>query len=70
LHEAAFDLIEENASDLAGIIIEPVLGVGAFLAGKEFLQKLRDVTKKLGIQLIFDEVKTGFRMALGGAQEY
>jgi glutamate-1-semialdehyde 2,1-aminomutase len=68
--DAAFDLIEENASDLAGVMIEPILGIGAFPMGKEFLQKLRDVTKKHGIQLMFDEVKTGFRMALGGAQEY
>lgn len=70
LDDAAFDLIEENADELAGVIIEPVLGVGAFPVGKEFLEKLREVTKKHGIQLIFDEVKTGFRMALGGAQEY
>jgi len=68
--DAAFDLIEENASELAGVMIEPVLGVGGFPVGKEFLQKLRDVTKKHGIQLMFDEVKTGFRLALGGAQEY
>jgi len=70
LDEAAFDLIEENASELAGVMIEPVLGVGAFPVGKEFLQKLREVTQRHGIQLMFDEVKTGFRMALGGAQEY
>jgi glutamate-1-semialdehyde 2,1-aminomutase len=68
--DAAFDLIEENASDLAGIMIEPILGIGAFPVGKEYLQKLREITEKHGIQLMFDEVKTGFRMALGGAQEY
>jgi glutamate-1-semialdehyde 2,1-aminomutase len=37
---------------------------------KEFLQELRDVTKRVGVPLMFDEVITGFRMALGGAQEY
>ena len=70
LDEAAFDLIEENASELAGVMIEPVIGVGALPVGKEFLQKLREVTQRHGIPLMFDEVKTGFRMALGGAQEY
>jgi glutamate-1-semialdehyde 2,1-aminomutase len=68
--DAAFDLIEEHASELAGIMIEPILGIGAFPFGKEFLQKLREVTEKHDILLMFDEVKTGFRMALGGAQEY
>ena len=70
LDEAAFDIIEENASELAGVMIEPVIGVGALPVGKEFLQKLREVTQRHGIPLMFDEVKTGFRMALGGAQEY
>lgn len=70
LEEAAFDLIEENASELAGVMIEPVIGIGALPVGKEFLQKLRNVTQRLGIPLMFDEVKTGFRLALGGAQEY
>ena len=70
LHEAAFDLIEENADVLAGVMIEPVMGNGAFPVGKEYLQRLRDLTQRLGIPLMFDEVKTGFRLALGGAQEY
>lgn len=69
-HEAAFDLIEENAEVLAGVMIEPVMGNGAFPVGKEYLQRLRDLTQRLGIPLMFDEVKTGFRLALGGAQEY
>lgn len=70
LDEAAFDLIAENASDLAGVMIEPVMGVGALPVGKDFLQRLRDVTLRHGVPLMFDEVKTGFRLALGGAQEY
>jgi len=39
-------------------------------ADKEYLQMLRDETSKLGALLIFDEVITGFRLALGGAQEF
>jgi len=68
--EAAFDLIEEHASELAGVMIEPVVGTGALPVNKAFLQILREVTQKHGILLMYDEVKTGFRLALGGAQEY
>lgn len=69
-NESAFDLIEEHASELAGVMIEPVFGGGTIPATKEFLQKLREVTKRAGILLLFDEVITGFRLALGGAQEF
>jgi glutamate-1-semialdehyde 2,1-aminomutase len=68
--EAAFDLIEESTPDLAGVMIEPVMGVGALPVGKDYLQRLRDVTRRHGVPLMFDEVKTGFRLALGGAQQY
>lgn len=68
--ETAFDLIEKNADDLAGVMIEPVLGSWMIPAGREFLVELREVTMRLGIPLMFDEVITGFRMALGGGQEY
>lgn len=68
--ESAFDLIEEHASELAGVMIEPVVGTGAIPMTKSFLQGLREVTQKHGILLMFDEVKTGFRLALGGAQEF
>jgi glutamate-1-semialdehyde 2,1-aminomutase len=55
---------------LAGIILEPVVGEGGFTpATKEYLQMLRTGTKKLGALLIFDEVISCFRVALGGAQE-
>lgn len=68
--EAALDLIEQHASELAGIMIEPVVGTGAIPLSKAFLQGLREVTQRHGILLMFDEVKTGFRLALGGAQEF
>ena len=68
--EAAFGLIEEHASDLAGVMIEPVNGVGTLPTDPAFLQGLSEVTKRTGVPLMFDEVVTGFRFALGGAQEY
>ncbi len=68
--EEAFRLIEENADDLAVVMLEPVLGVGGALPfDQEYLKKLRDVTKKCGVLLLFDEIITGFRLALGGGQE-
>jgi glutamate-1-semialdehyde 2,1-aminomutase len=63
-------IIDKNRKDLAGIILEPVVGEGGFTpATKEYLQMLRTETKKLGGLLIFDEVISCFRVALGGAQE-
>jgi glutamate-1-semialdehyde 2,1-aminomutase len=56
--------------DIACVIVEPVAGnMGVVVPESAFLQKLRDLTEELGIVLIFDEVITGFRLALGGAQE-
>ncbi|MGZ3569374.1 MAG: aspartate aminotransferase family protein [Thermodesulfobacteriota bacterium] len=67
---SSLEVIHENEEDLAGIILEPVIGEGGFTpAKKEYLQMLRSETKKLGTLLIFDEVISGFRVALGGAQE-
>jgi glutamate-1-semialdehyde 2,1-aminomutase len=68
-NENAFNLIEENADELAGVIIEPVIGEGTHPLEKSFLEGLREVTKSNDVILIFDEVITGFRLALGGAQE-
>jgi glutamate-1-semialdehyde 2,1-aminomutase len=70
-HPAAFDKIRRHADRLAGVIIEPVQGAaGSIPADKEFLAKLRAVTREIGALLIFDEVITGFRLAPGGAQEF
>ncbi len=61
---------EEHGSDIACIIVEPVAGnMGLVAADKEFLQALRDITKKYNSILIFDEVISGFRIAYGGASE-
>jgi glutamate-1-semialdehyde 2,1-aminomutase len=68
---AAIDrYVNANASKIAAIITEPVmLNTGGILPKKGYLQHLRQVAKAHGIVLIFDEVITGFRVALGGAQE-
>jgi len=63
-------MIRQNKKDLAGIILEPVIGEGGFIpATIEYLKMLRSETERLGALLIFDEVISGFRVALGGAQE-
>jgi len=63
-------IIEQNRKDLAGIILEPVVGEGGFIpATIEYLKMLRSETERLGALLIFDEVISGFRVALRGAQE-
>ncbi|MDB6091221.1 MAG: aminotransferase class-III [Gammaproteobacteria bacterium] len=59
-----------NASRVAAIITEPIMfNTGGILPKPGYLEHLRRVTKEHGIVLIFDEVITGFRVALGGAQE-
>jgi glutamate-1-semialdehyde 2,1-aminomutase len=63
-------VISKN-KDIAGVIVEPVLGnMGLILPEKNFLHNIRKITKQHNIPLIFDEIITGFRLALGGAQEY
>ena len=59
-----------HASQLAAIIVEPVVGNAGFIApDPAFLPALRDLADELGALLIFDEVMTGFRVAPGGARE-
>lgn len=63
--------LRDEKLDIACVIIEPVAGnMGVVAPRPGFLQKLRSLTTELGIVLIFDEVITGLRLALGGAQEY
>ncbi len=64
-------LFERQGSDIAAVIVEPVLGNAQGILPKEgFHKELRALTEEFGILLIFDEVKTGFRFARGGAAEY
>ncbi|MEM1873684.1 MAG: glutamate-1-semialdehyde 2,1-aminomutase, partial [Acidilobaceae archaeon] len=70
-----FDGVErvfrEHGDRIAAVIVEPVLGNIGVISPKEgFLKFLRELTEKHGALLIFDEVITGFRLSLGGAQEY
>lgn len=67
-YEATEKILRRHAKEVSAIILEPVQG-GFILAEQEFMEKLRKLTTELDILLIFDEVKTGFRVALGGAQE-
>ena len=67
---AVEDLFAKEGSRIAAVIIEPVpANHGLLLQRREFLQKLRDVTRKHGALLIFDEVISGFRLARGGVAE-
>ncbi|MGH7323964.1 MAG: aspartate aminotransferase family protein [Candidatus Rokuibacteriota bacterium] len=61
-------LIATHHSDLAAVIIEPYQRT--ILPAPGFLSGLREVTRRYGVPLIFDEIVTGFRLAYGGAQEY
>jgi glutamate-1-semialdehyde 2,1-aminomutase len=61
-NESTFDMIKQNAEDLAAIILEPVLGGGGgFPVKHSFLRRLREVTEQHNIVLIFDEIITGYR---------
>lgn len=66
----AFQLIRENKDDLACVLIEPVQGSNPGDHPARFLRELRIATRDCGVLLAFDEVVTGFRLALGGGQEY
>ncbi|MHC1610452.1 MAG: glutamate-1-semialdehyde 2,1-aminomutase [Candidatus Methanospirareceae archaeon] len=64
-------LLEKNSGEVAAVIIEPVMGnVGPIPPQDEYLSEVRKITKENDVLLIFDEVITGFRLALGGAQEF
>ena len=68
--ESVKALFAENPNEIAGVILEPVVGNSGFIppdAG--FLEGLRVLTQEHGALLVFDEVMTGFRIAYGGAQE-
>jgi glutamate-1-semialdehyde 2,1-aminomutase len=69
--DALRKIFERHGEEIAAIIVEPVLGNAQGIMPQEgFHQKMRALTEEFGILLIFDEVKTGFRFARGGAAEY
>ena len=64
-------LFKENKNEIAAVIVEPVAAnMGLVLPEEGFLEFLREITKDHDSLLIFDEVITGFRLSLGGAQQY
>jgi glutamate-1-semialdehyde 2,1-aminomutase len=63
-------LFDRYGKDIAAVIVEPICGnMGVIAPHTNFLSELRSLTQRNGTLLIFDEVITGFRVALGGAQE-
>jgi glutamate-1-semialdehyde 2,1-aminomutase len=69
--EALEATFKNEGSEIAAVIVEPVMGnVGLILPKKDYLNQLRKITAANGTVLIFDEIITGFRLSLGGAQEY
>ena len=68
--EGVRDLFQREGKDIAALIVEPIAGnMGVIPPRPGFLQTLRDETKKAGALLIFDEVISGLRVSLGGAQK-
>jgi glutamate-1-semialdehyde 2,1-aminomutase len=66
--EALESVLREN-NDVAALIIEPVLGnIGPILPQDNYLKEIRSITKAHDVLLIFDEVITGYRLGIGGAQ--
>ncbi len=69
--ELVRQMLAEHHADVAAIITEPVMcNSGCILPAEGFLPGLRELCDQYGIALIFDEVITGFRVAMGGAQQY
>jgi len=68
--EAVKQLFADNPNEIAGVILEPVVGNSGFITPEPgFLEGLRELTQANGALLVFDEVMTGFRIAYGGAQQ-
>ena len=66
----ALRVIQEEADDIAAVLIEPVQSADPFLQPKEFMHEVRRITRENNMAMIMDEVITGFRAAPGGAQEH
>jgi glutamate-1-semialdehyde 2,1-aminomutase len=61
---------EKNKGQIAAVFMEPILGnVASIMPENDYLRIVKDICKHYGAILVFDEVKTGFRVSLGGAQE-
>jgi glutamate-1-semialdehyde 2,1-aminomutase len=68
--EGTRKIVNEHEHDLACLVLEPIMGGGGYLTPDiEFLKGLRELCSSKGILLVFDEVVTGFRITIGGAQK-
>lgn len=68
--DESLEIIQQNAGEIAAVLVEPVQSRRPEFQPREFLHALRGLTEREGIVLVFDEVITGFRICPGGAQEY
>lgn len=69
--EVLRETLERHGSDIAAVLTEPVMcNTGCILPKPGYLETMRELTSQHGVVLIFDEVITGFRLALGGAQAH
>ena len=69
--ESLAEVVEKNRDELACVIMEPVMGNSSLIIPEDgYLKEVRKITNENDVLLIFDEVITGFRLALGGAQEF
>jgi len=69
--EAVEAEVKRSDGDTAAIFLEPVLGAGGCIpADRSYMKGLRELADKAGVLLAFDEIITGYRLALGGAQEW
>jgi amino acid adenylation domain-containing protein/non-ribosomal peptide synthase protein (TIGR01720 family) len=68
--EQSLDIIRRHCDELAAVLVEPVQSRRPDLQPAEFLRELREITRRAGVILIFDEMITGFRIHPGGAQAH
>lgn len=66
----SLDIIKERIDEIAAVMIEPIQSRRADFHPREFIHDVRKITQENNVLMIFDEVITGFRLRLGGAQEY
>lgn len=66
----ALEIIEQRADEIAAVIVEPVQSRRCDFQPREFLLQLRELTTRINAAYVFDEIVTGFRASLGGAQGY
>ena len=67
---ATIDILRARSDEIAAVVIEPVMiDIGYVPPNADYLTELREITRQLGIVLIFDELLTGFRIAPGGARD-